>query len=61
MEKLICQKCNKELELANATLEYLEHKMTHQFLACPECKAVFIPEETVNGKIHQLEMNLEDK
>lgn len=60
-EKLICCKCNKELESATIKLEYLGHSMSHQFLTCPVCKHSYIPEETVMGKMHQVEMELEDK
>jgi len=60
-EKLICSKCNKELEPESINLEYLGHRMTHQFLTCPVCKMVYIPENIVNGKMHQVETELEDK
>lgn len=60
-EKLICSKCNKELELTSINLEYLGHRMTHQFPTCPVCKLIYIPEEVVMGKMQQIERELEDK
>jgi hypothetical protein len=60
-EKLICCKCNVELVLADVALEYLGHKLTQPFPTCPVCKAVYIPEEAVSGKIRKLEMVLEEK
>ena len=60
-EKLICSKCNKELEPTQVNLEYLGHKMTYQFPACPVCKQVYVSEDMVRGKIHQVEKVLEDK
>ncbi|WP_094604254.1 hypothetical protein SPSIL_036970 [Sporomusa silvacetica DSM 10669] len=59
--KFICHKCDKKLEPENIVLEYLGRRMTHQFLSCPECKLIYIPEEIVEGKIHQVEIALEDK
>ncbi|MGI5900943.1 MAG: DVU_1557 family redox protein [Desulfitobacteriia bacterium] len=60
-EKLICCKCDRDLELAEVSLEYLGHKMTHQFLACPQCKQVYISEDIVTGKMRTVEQELEDK
>ncbi len=60
-EGFICSKCNKELELENVNLEYLGYRITHPFLTCPTCKIIYIPEEVVLDKIHQVERQLEDK
>ena len=60
-EKLICGKCNKELEPATIHLEYLGHTLTHQFPTCPLCKLTYIPEDVVEGTLHKIETELEDK
>jgi uncharacterized OB-fold protein len=60
-EKLICHKCGREMIPMETSLEYLGHKMTHKFPKCPDCGIVYIPEEIVNGKIHEVETELEDK
>ena len=60
-EKLICSKCNKELELASVNLDYLGHSMSYQLPTCPVCKQTYIPEDVVLNKIHRVEEELEDK
>jgi uncharacterized protein with PIN domain len=60
-EKLICAKCDRELELKEVSLEYLGHRLSHSFPVCPVCGQVYISEEIVTGKIHQVETELEDK
>lgn len=56
-----CVKCDKQLEPANVTLNYLGHQITHEFPRCPVCGNVFISEEIVMGKMLQVEYVLEDK
>jgi len=49
------------MQPTETALEYLGHKITHIFPTCPVCKLVYIPEKEVNGKMHQVETELEDK
>lgn len=56
-----CVKCDRELEPAKLTLNYLGHQITQEFPRCPVCGNVFIPEEIVAGKMLQVEYMLEDK
>jgi hypothetical protein len=49
------------MKMSKANLLYLESTINYDFLACPECGAIYIPEELVEGKIHEIEMALEDK
>ena len=58
---MLCVKCNRELEPAKVTLNYLGHQITHEFPRCPVCGIVFISEEIVAGKMQQVEYVLEDK
>jgi uncharacterized protein with PIN domain len=60
-EKYICVKCNVEMVPTNVNLDYLGHRMTHEFFACPACKNLYIPEAVVVGKMHKVETDLEDK
>jgi hypothetical protein len=60
-KKLICHKCNKELELKKVNFSYLGHQFFTDLPCCPECKQVFISEELVKGRISEVEMQLEDK
>ena len=60
-KKLICMKCNKELELKKTDFFYLGHTFFTEVPACPLCKQVYISEELVKGRISEVEMQLEDK
>ena len=60
-KKLICFKCQKELELKKTNFTYLGHSFYTEVPRCPECGQVFIPEELVRGRISDVEMQMEDK
>ncbi|SHJ25909.1 hypothetical protein SAMN02745691_01610 [Parasporobacterium paucivorans DSM 15970] len=34
-QKLICEKCNVELQLKKTKLTYLEHQVIHELPCCP--------------------------
>ena len=58
---MICVKCDVELTPSKVNLDYLGHRITQEFLACPICGNLFIPEEIVSDKMQKLEIQLEDK
>ena len=58
---MICLKCDKELVPTKVSLDYLGHRITHEFLACPVCGNLFIPEDVVLDKMQKVESRLEDK
>jgi len=58
---MICVKCNVELVPKKINLDYLGHRVVHEFLVCPECGNLLIPEDVVNEKMLRLETQLEDK
>jgi hypothetical protein len=60
-KKLICYKCQKELELIKTNFTYLGHSFFTEVPRCPECGLVFISEELVKGRISEVEMQMEDK
>jgi hypothetical protein len=60
-KKLICCKCNKELELVKTDFTYLGHSFFTDVPRCPECGQVFISEDLVKGRMKDVEMQLEDK
>ena len=60
-KKMICCKCNKELEMIKTDFSYLGHSFFTDVPKCPECGQVFIPEELVKGRISEVEMQMEDK
>ncbi len=60
-KKLICYKCQKELELKKTDFTYLGHNFFTDVPRCPECGLVFISEELAKGRMSEVEMQLEDK
>ncbi|MCL1895489.1 MAG: hypothetical protein FWG03_02980 [Clostridiales bacterium] len=58
---MICLKCDKELVPKKVNLDYLGHRVTHEFLVCPDCGNLFIPEDVVLDKMQKVEARLEDK
>ena len=61
MDNLVCLKCNRELELIDVVANYLGNRLTDKMPGCPECGQIYISEETVNGKIADVESTLEQK
>ena len=59
-DKLLCDKCGVELEMIEATFEYLTRSFRHKVPRCPECGQVSLPEELVNGKISDVEAMIEE-
>ena len=58
---VVCTKCQRDLVLGNVTVSYLGQVFPVKLLKCPECAAVFVPEELATGKMLQVEQALEDK
>jgi hypothetical protein len=56
-----CGKCNKELVKRKTVFSYLGQTVAHEVLACPNCGKIFISEELAEGKIAEVEEQLEDK
>jgi len=60
-EQLVCGRCNCPLETKRVDFEYVGHTFFADALRCPSCGQVFLPEELVNGRVSEVEMELEDK
>lgn len=58
---MICCKCNREMLLAKVTFQYMGFYFSAEMPRCPDCGQVYIPEETVRGKMQEVEMELEEK
>lgn len=56
-----CVLCNVPLEMKRITFIYLGHEMYHQVPCCPVCGQVYISEELAQGKMYEVETQLEDK
>ena len=56
-----CAKCNKPLELKKTVFRYLGRDITHEVHRCPVCGKVFIPKSLAEGRMAEVEEQLEDK
>lgn len=60
-EALYCALCHVKLQPRKLNLDYLGHRVTHEFYCCPVCGQPYIPEEIVSGRMREVETMLEDK
>lgn len=58
---IYCACCKVQLQPQKRNLDYLGHRVTHEFLCCPVCGELYIPEELVSGRMREVETMLEDK
>ncbi len=56
-----CGKCNEELVAKKTVFSYLGHTVAHEVMACPRCGKIFIPEDLAEGRMAEVEEQLEDK
>jgi uncharacterized Zn finger protein len=59
--KLVCNKCQQELVLAEVDVFYLGAKFEVELMKCPSCGLVYVPDSLATGKMEQVELSLEDK
>ena len=60
-EKLICDKCNVEMQLIEVQFKYLDRSFRYKVPRCPQCGQVSLPEELVNGRMSEVEAMIEEK
>jgi len=60
-QKWHCGKCSVELIPRKTVFSYLGRTFTHEVNACPKCGAVQIPIDLAEGKMAEVEEQLEDK
>ena len=60
-EKLICDKCNVEMQLIEVQFKYLSRSFRYKVPRCPQCGQVSLPEELVNGRRSEVEAMIEEK
>lgn len=58
---MFCNKCRVPLTFGKTEFQYMGHSFSADVLRCPECGQVFIPEETVKGRMSEVEMVFESK
>jgi hypothetical protein len=56
-----CGICKEALVMKKKVFSYLGHNVSHEALACPKCGQIFISEELAEGKMAEVEQQLEDK
>jgi ribosomal protein S27AE len=56
-----CGKCNLELVNKKIVFSYLGQTVAHEVRACPNCGKVLISEDLAEGKMAEVEEQLEDK
>jgi predicted RNA-binding Zn-ribbon protein involved in translation (DUF1610 family) len=56
-----CAKCGEELVVKKTVFTYLDRSFTHEVETCPKCGAVRIPRELAEGRMAEVEEQLEDK
>ena len=57
----ICGKCKVPLATKKAVFSYLDHDVSHEVSRCPKCGKVFIPQALAEGKMAEVEQQLEEK
>ena len=60
-QTLICDKCKVEMVDSDVRFNYLNHNFRHKVKRCPNCGQVCLTEETVNGRMNEVETMLEEK
>ena len=56
-----CGVCNEPLVKKKAAFSYLGNNVSHEVNRCPKCGKVFIPMDLAEGRIAEVEQQLEDK
>lgn len=56
-----CGKCNLELAMKKNVFSYLGQTVAHEVPTCPKCGKIFITEGLAEGKMAEVEGQLEDK
>ena len=61
MEIWKCNLCNEPLILKKTKFTYLGRSFTHEVERCPKCGKVNIPIDLAEGRMAEVEEQLEDK
>ena len=58
---IVCDRCQVPLARARTKLTYQGVNFEAELPRCPGCGQTFVPEDLAQGKMHELEITLEDK
>ena len=61
MSELICGICDEPLAIRKTVFSYLDRSFTHDVPRCPVCGKVYISMELAEGRMAEVERQLEDK
>jgi len=61
MGELKCGRCDKPLVIRKTVFSYMERSFTHDVPCCPDCGKVYISMELAEGRMAEVERQLEDK
>jgi len=61
MENIKCARCEIKLTLKKTLFNYMGRNFSHEVPCCPKCGKVFIPSELAEGRMAEVEEQLEDK
>ena len=56
-----CAKCDKVLTPKKTVFSYLGRTVAHEVNVCPKCGKIFIPQSLAEGRMAEVEEQLEDK
>ncbi|MCL2227979.1 MAG: DNA-binding protein [Oscillospiraceae bacterium] len=59
--RIKCVLCNEGLVQKKTLFEYMGRNFSHEVPCCPKCGKVFIPPELAEGRMAEVEEQLEDK
>jgi len=59
--KIKCAQCDVYLIPKKTAFSYMGRSFTHEVPCCPKCGRVFITKELAEGKMAEVEEQLEDK
>jgi len=58
---LYCFRCNETMVSDKVFMNYLTNTFPTQLLKCPKCGLIFIDEDMVMSKAHEVEKTIEEK
>jgi len=61
MENIKCARCDVNLVPKKTVFDYMGRSFTHEVPCCPTCGKVLIPPELAEGRMAEVEEQLEDK
>jgi len=59
--RIKCSRCDVLLLPKKTVFSYMGRSFTHEVPCCPSCARVFIPQDLAEGRMQEVEEQLEDK